>query len=174
VPPVAATVPEYAVPTVPPGRVVVVMESGVTAGAMVTEKVAEAVPAVGVAESVTVTMTDDEVPAVVGVPVMAPVDESMLRPAGNPVADQVYGVVPPVAATVAEYAVPTVPPGSVVVVMASLPAKFTKAAAGGVMAWVVPVWVMDPPLARTNGVVVPAGSAGAVSNICAGPGVVAF
>ena len=40
------------------------------------------------APSVAVTVTE-EVPAVVGVPVMAPVDGSIESPAGRPVADQV-------------------------------------------------------------------------------------
>ena len=55
---------------------------------------------VGVVELVTV-IEGVLVPAAVGVPEMAP-DELMLRPAGSPVADQVYGAVPPVAAIVAE------------------------------------------------------------------------
>jgi hypothetical protein len=41
------------------------------------------------------------VPAAVGVPEIAP-EELMLRPAGNPVADQVYGAVPPPATMAAE------------------------------------------------------------------------
>jgi hypothetical protein len=64
----------------------VLTESGVTElGEIVNDSVVVAVPPT---ESVTVNTTED-VPAVVGVPEMAPVDESMLRPAGNPVADQV-------------------------------------------------------------------------------------
>jgi hypothetical protein len=54
----------------------------------------------GVLESVTV-IEGVLVPAAVGVPEMAP-EELMLRPAGRPVADQVYGAVPPPAAMVAE------------------------------------------------------------------------
>ena len=54
---------------------------------------------VGVLESVTV-IEGVLMPVAVGVPVMAP-EELMLRPAGSPVADQVYGAVPPVAAMVA-------------------------------------------------------------------------
>ena len=53
----------------------------------------------GVLESVTV-IEGVLVPVAVGVPEMAP-EELMLRPAGSPVADQVYGAVPPVAAMVA-------------------------------------------------------------------------
>jgi len=53
--------------------------------------------------SVTRTVIFD-VPTVVGVPVIAPEDESSDKPAGNvpTVTAQVYGVVPPVAAKVAE------------------------------------------------------------------------
>jgi hypothetical protein len=55
--------------------------------------------------SVTRTVKFD-VPAVVGVPVIAPDDGFKDKPAGNvpTVTAQVYGVVPPVATTVAEYA----------------------------------------------------------------------
>src|SRR5689334_9480487 len=60
------------------------------------------------AESVAVTVTDD-VAAVVGVPLMRPDELLIDRPAGRPVADQVYGVVPPDAVTVRLTAVPTVP-----------------------------------------------------------------
>ena len=55
---------------------------------------------VGVVESVTV-MVGEVVPVAVGVPEMAP-DKLIVRPAGSPVADQVYGAAPPVAAMVAE------------------------------------------------------------------------
>jgi hypothetical protein len=41
------------------------------------------------------------------------------RPPGRPLADQVYGETPPVAARFAEYAVPTVPAGKVVVEITS-------------------------------------------------------
>ena len=61
-------------------------------------------------ESVTVSVTVVE-PAAVGVPVMAPVLELMERLAGSPVADHVYGVAPPVAATLAEYGLPATPTG---------------------------------------------------------------
>ena len=63
-------------------------------------EVAVAVRWVGLVESVTV-IVGVLVPAAVGVPEMAP-EELMLRPAGRPVADQVYGAVPPPAAMVAE------------------------------------------------------------------------
>ena len=54
----------------------------------------------GVLESVTV-IEGVLVPAAVGVPEMAP-EELMLRQAGSPVADQVYGAAPPVTVIVAE------------------------------------------------------------------------
>src|SRR3954469_1244699 len=61
------------------------------------------------------------VPAVVGVPETVPVDEPMVMPGGRPVADQVYGAVPPDADSVNdEIAVPTVPlllPGLVTVTL---------------------------------------------------------
>ena len=63
-------------------------------------EVAVAVRWVGLVESVTV-IVGVLVPAAVGVPEIAP-DELMLRPAGNPLADQVYGAVPPPAAMAAE------------------------------------------------------------------------
>jgi hypothetical protein len=60
----------------------------------------------------------ETVPVVVGVPEMTPVDATRLNPAGNVPALtlQPYGVVPPLACSVVEYAVPAVPPGSDVVV----------------------------------------------------------
>ena len=59
-----------------------------------------------------------KVPDAVGVPLMVP---ALLieRPLGRPLADQLYGETPPVAASVAEYAIPTVPAGRVVVEIAS-------------------------------------------------------
>ena len=55
---------------------------------------------VGVLESVTV-MLGVLMPVAVGVPEMVP-EELIARPAGSPVADQVYGNVPPLAVIVAE------------------------------------------------------------------------
>jgi hypothetical protein len=49
-----------------------------------------------------------EVAAVVGVPEIRPVEALIVRPAGRPVADHEYGVVPPVAASCSVSAVPTV------------------------------------------------------------------
>jgi hypothetical protein len=69
------------------------------------------------ATSVTCTV-NDTVPAVVGVPEIAPVDATKLSPAGKvpELIDQVYGVVPPLACSAAEYPVPTVPPDNDAVV----------------------------------------------------------
>jgi len=59
----------------------------------------------------------------VGVPVIAPVEVFSDKPVGKVplVRDHVYGVVPPVAARVALYALPAWPLGSDVVVIASVP-----------------------------------------------------
>jgi len=60
---------------------------------------------------VTVSVTV-KVPAAVGVPEIAPVVALIAKPAGRPVADHVYGVVPPLAVGVAgTYATPTSPFG---------------------------------------------------------------
>jgi hypothetical protein len=60
----------------------------------------------------------DTVPAAVGVPESAP-PADIVSVEGCPLAVNVYGAVPPVAANVAEYAVPTVPSGADVVVIVS-------------------------------------------------------
>ena len=57
--------------------------------------------------SVTVMVTEP-VPIVLGVPVITPVVGLMDRPVGRPVADQVYGAVPPAAVTGWVTAAPTV------------------------------------------------------------------
>ncbi len=76
----------------------------------------------GLPESVTLKLSEAPATAAVGVPVMAPVAVFSDNPAGNIplVSDQVYGVVPPDAVSVAEYAAPTNPFGSDVVVMVSV------------------------------------------------------
>jgi hypothetical protein len=74
-------------------------------------RVLDATRCVGVVASVTVMVTL-LVPDAVGLPEIVPDAESIANPAGNPVAVQVYGVVPPVAATGALYETPTMPPGS--------------------------------------------------------------
>jgi hypothetical protein len=113
VPPLACSVAEYAVPTVPPDNDVVVTVGGWAAAA--TAMLNAFVPVL-LAASVTCTV-NDTVPAVVGVPEITPVDATRLNPAGNVPALtlQLYGVVPPLACNVVEYAAPVVPPGSDVV-----------------------------------------------------------
>jgi hypothetical protein len=111
-PPVAATLAEYAVPTVPPASVVV---ENVIAGGAATPIVNVCVAlAAGDPESFTVTV-NVTLPAAVGVPVIAPVDAFKLKPGGNvPVVTvHVSGATPPTDASVTEYAVPTVAPASV-------------------------------------------------------------
>lgn len=108
VPFVAATLAVYAAFIVPLGSVVVVIETGVTSAATLTVKFALAFtpPA-----SVTV-IVKLELPAAVGVPVIAP-PEASVSPAGSVplVTAKLYGVVPLIASTVAVYAAPTVPAG---------------------------------------------------------------
>jgi hypothetical protein len=55
----------------------------------------------GLVESFTVTFAVLGPAGPVGVPLITPVPALIVSPAGRPVADHVYGVVPPVAATVA-------------------------------------------------------------------------
>jgi hypothetical protein len=114
VPPLACSAVEYAVPAVPPGSDVVVTVGGCAAAATV---ILNAFVPVLFAESVTCTV-NDAVPAAVGVPEITPVDATRLNPAGGAPALtlQLYGVVPPLACSAVEYAVPAVPPGSDVVV----------------------------------------------------------
>ena len=76
-PPVAARVLEYEEPTSPPGRDDVVTES---AELMTIDRLAEL--AVSLLESVTLNTSPEDVPAVVGVPEMAPA-ELRLRPAAG-------------------------------------------------------------------------------------------
>ena len=76
---------------------------------------------VSVRAAVSVTLTvNEEVPPVVGVPVIAPVEVFSASPAGSEPPgsiDQVVGNVPPVACKVALYETPTAPPGRLVVVI---------------------------------------------------------
>jgi hypothetical protein len=101
-PPVAANVVLYAVPTVPLGNgdIVVIDNAGVAA--IVNVKLLLAVWWVGLVESVTWNV-GEKLPDAVGVPLNAPVDAFNVTPAGKLplVIDHVYGVVPPVAASVA-------------------------------------------------------------------------
>ncbi len=84
VPPVAKTVALYGWPAVPEGSSVVVIVMG--GGAMLRDRFALALRAVGVVESVTLIVTFPLL-AAVGVPVMAPVEALIESPAGSPVAD---------------------------------------------------------------------------------------
>src|SRR5689334_4597954 len=79
---------------------------------MTTENVVVAAAA-GDPESASCAVNVNE-PAVVGLPVMAPVVAFNANPAGSdPVTiDHLYGVIPPLAASVVEYETPTVPLGN--------------------------------------------------------------
>jgi hypothetical protein len=116
------------------------------------------------------------VPVVVGVPLNTPALDK-LSPAGTApvVTDHVYGAVPPVAASVCEYAVPTVPLGSGELVVIDKLAGLIVSANAFVAVWVplsaartvkfaVPVVVgvplNTPPLDKLS----PAGSAPAVTD----------
>jgi hypothetical protein len=113
-PPVAANVWLYATPIWPLGRLDVVTDrsAGIT-----TLSAWSSVSGV-LWESVTLTVKF-EVPAVVGVPEIVPVELPRDSPAGRlpDRTDHVYGVVPPVAASVWLYATPIWPLGTLVVVI---------------------------------------------------------
>src|SRR5205085_2648716 len=112
VPPVAAAVCEYGVPSVPPGNAAVVM---LRPPAMVMDNAFDAdAPTLSLTASVKLA-----VPAVVGVPVIAPVPALRFSPAGSAptVTDQLSGAVPPLAVAVCEYATPAVLPGKALVVI---------------------------------------------------------
>ena len=115
--PDAVRVAAYADPTVPSGRLVVVMLSEGAEIVMVSGLVALAPPAP------TTFAVKLDVPAVVGVPPIAPVEALRDRPAGSePEArDQVNGPVPE-AVRVAAYAEETVPLGRLDVVIEIVPA----------------------------------------------------
>jgi hypothetical protein len=85
---------------------------------MVSDSVTEADCAVAL-ESVSWKLSELLLAVDDGVPVIAPVDASSETPDGNEpfVSDHLYGAVPPLAASVAAYAFPTVPGGRPVVVM---------------------------------------------------------
>ena len=110
VPPVAANVWLYAVPTVPAGNGLAVVIERATAAALIVKE-NTFVDETPLAVTWTVKL---EVAAVVGVPPRTPVEEFRVRPAGSDPPDtvQVLVPVPPVAANVWPYAVPTVPAGN--------------------------------------------------------------
>ncbi len=115
---------------------------------MVMERVAVAV-CCGVPESFTVTVAL-LVPDTVGVPLITPVPALIVNPVGRPVADQVYDVTPPVAATVALYGTFLVPEvsGDVVVMVSCelmVIAKFADAVCCGLPeSFTVTVALLDP------------------------------
>jgi hypothetical protein len=76
----------------------------------------------GCSESVTCRTSVLADTALVGTPLIAPVEALSDKPAGKVLfaSDQLYGVTPPVAVSVAAYAVPTCPFGSALLVMASV------------------------------------------------------
>jgi hypothetical protein len=83
VPPLAASVVEYAVPTVPEGTEPVEIATGVTAAATVMVNDFVAVCAVGVVESVTFAVNVNA-PDAVGVPEIVPPVESITPPGKAP------------------------------------------------------------------------------------------
>jgi len=99
-PPVAASVAAYATPTCPFGKDGVVIVT--VLAAILKVKLADFETA-GDSESVTCAVIV-KLPDAVGVPLSAPVAPFSVTPAGRApaVIDQLYGVVPPVAASVAE------------------------------------------------------------------------
>lgn len=117
VPPPADKFAEYPCPTVPPFSAVVVMFNGAAGRGLIV--IRNGFVADWLAESLTRAVKSKS-PAVVGVPLIAPVDER-LRPPGNAPVEMLQdsGGVPPVADRVPEYACPTVPVLSPDVVMLS-------------------------------------------------------
>ena len=115
VPPLAASVVEYAVPSCPEGTEAVVTCTGVTAAAIVMLSDFEVVCGVD-EESLTWTVKE-VVPACVGVPLIWPVETVRLSPTGNDpeLIDHKYGAVPPVAVNVAAKVEFTCPAGSATV-----------------------------------------------------------
>lgn len=101
----AASVCPYTTPTVPLGSDAVVIVSG--AGAMVRVRVAVAVCA-GDPESVTLKVNEAAVTGKVGVPLMSPLDAFSDNPVGKvpEINCHACAPVPPVAASVCEYATP--------------------------------------------------------------------
>src|ERR1039457_7193101 len=125
VPPVAARLWEYATPTWPLGRDVVVIVN--VAGAMVRFKYT--VPLRPEApESVTLNVSGAAVTGVVGVPPISPVEAFSAKPAGKvpAVSCHVKATVPPVAARLWEYATPTWPLGRDVVVIVNVAAAMIR------------------------------------------------
>jgi hypothetical protein len=96
-------------------------------------------------------MMQEKVPAVLGVPEIRPVVESNASPVGREpeLTDQLYGVVPPVAVTLAEYPAPTCPFGrDEVVIVGATAAAFTVSVAAALVAvpavLLTTTWNVDP------------------------------
>jgi hypothetical protein len=144
VPPLPLSIAEYAAPTMPSGRLVVVIESA--AGAIVIDNCF-----VALCDALSVTRTmNAAVPDAVGVPLIAPLPLSD-NPAGKlPVVTlHVYGGVPPLPLSIAEYAAPAMPSGKLVVV--------TESVAGAIVIDNCFVAVCDAPsVTRTVNVAFPA------------------
>jgi hypothetical protein len=105
------------------------------------ERFTLAVWAVGLVESVTVTVTV-RVPAALGVPTICPVFALIERPAGRLLADHVYGEFPPFAFIGALYGVFTIPDGSDDVVMVRAPLTVTFAVASAMFGEVARICVV--------------------------------
>jgi hypothetical protein len=121
----------------------------------VIESDAVAVPAVGLAESVAMTVKVD-VPVADGVPVIAPAELNERPPGNEPeVSDQEYGEKPPVAASVAEYDTPACAVPRVVVAIATggagattIDSAFVAVAAVGIAESVTFTVKFDVPLVK--------------------------
>lgn len=141
VPPAALNVPEYALPVCPLGSDVLVIETGFDpVAAIVTLNDFVAVSAVEL-ESFT-WIIKETVPDWAGVPLKAPLEAFSVTPAGreDPVTtDQLYGVLPPLAAKVAEYAEPACPLGSEAVVIDTAEAVDTTKVSVLLAVWAVPL-----------------------------------
>lgn len=122
-PPVAATVWLYAVPSVPAGSVVVVIDGG--AGRFTVTANACVAVCTGLLPSVTFTVKFAVPVGPVGVPEMSPA-LLIVNPAGNePALTLNASGASPVATTCWLYAAPSVPAGSVVVVIVGAAGRFT-------------------------------------------------
>jgi hypothetical protein len=140
-PPAAATPAEYVAFRTPAGRLAVVTESG--GAAIVIENDPDFVAPL---ESVTVADTD-AVPGAAGVPVTAPLEETLKPSLAVP--DQVYEPVPPLAASCPEYACATCPAGRLAVIVSgaavTVMLKAIDAVTGGVSLSAVEIVKLKTP-----------------------------
>jgi hypothetical protein len=120
VPPVATRLTLYEAPTWPFGNEDVAIDRAAGPEATTVRLKTTDLVCAGVLESVTVNVKDGSLAGAVGVPVIAPELAFRVRPLGKEpeASDQMYGVLPPVAVSVALYADPTCPLGNEVVEMA--------------------------------------------------------